>query len=480
MSVKNKIVGGVFWTALEIIINRGFGLLVQLILARILFPSDYGLVGMATVSIAFINVFNDLGMNAALVQKKVNKLSPAHFDTVFWTGVFWSVLLYVIIFFIGAPLTSTFYNEPELKKIIPVISLSLLISPINSVHKAKLVKSLEFKKLAIISNISSIISGIVGLVLAYIGFGVWALIFNSIAGALISVPLYFKATKWLPRFIWEKRAFDETFGFGVYTTGTSLFNYLIGNIDYLMIGKLLGTLVLGYYTFAFTITNMIRDQIVAIINKVAYPVYASIQDDKKKMKDIFLKIVSINNLAVYPVVIGLFLFGEYIIPMFFGHKWDKSLPLIRILSIAVLIQMLNNSHTMLFRAAGKVKLEFRLQLLKSLCFYIPLIATGAYLYGVEGAAIGFTISIFLGVAVSFYFMKLIFELRILESLKVLKGSLLLFVISVPIIEFLKTIIDWTICIPIYFVIVGLIYWYSAKLQIQMLLDILKNSRKIIK
>src|SRR5699024_3513910 len=147
--------------------------------------------------------------------------------------------------------------------------------------------------------------------------------------------------------------FQEIFNFGAYTTGTSLFNKLRGNIDLLLVGKLAGATALGFYTFAFMWTNIVRDQLVAIVNKVLYPVYTTLQDDKRKMLELFLKIVSINNFIVYPLILGLFLFAENIIPVFFGHKWDDAVPIMKVLCIAVLIQMLNNSHTTLFRAAGR-------------------------------------------------------------------------------------------------------------------------------
>jgi len=478
MNVKNELVKGVFWTTIETIVNRGFGFIIQLFLARLLFPEDYGLVGMASVFIAFINIFNDLGMNAALVQIKKEKLRPVHFDTVFWTGVAWSVFLYLLMVFIGTPLIVKFYNESKLVPIIPIICLNVLISPINMVHRAKLVKTLQFKKLALISNISSITSGIMALLLAFLGYGVWALVFNSIAGTVVSVPMFLKASKWLPKFRWERQAFKDIFSFGAYTTGTSLSNYLMGNLDYLLIGKLLGSVVLGYYSFAFIITNTVRDQIVTIINKVAYPIYASMQDNKKDMLDLFLKIVALNNLVVYPVILGIFLFFEFLIPIFFGHKWDNAIPLVKILSVAVLIQMLNNSHTMLFRAAGAVRVEFGLQLLKTICFYIPLISLGAYYHGAQGAAIGFTIAIFFGIVVSFYFMNKLFGLRIKQTIKALKASLLMLLICWPSTELFKTIMDWKLCIVYYFFAVVSVYLLFGKPQILLIWGIIKQKKLI--
>src|SRR5699024_2822901 len=245
-----------------------------------------------------------LGMNAALIQKKEEKLTPAHFDTAFWTGLAWGLFLFLLMAFAGAPLVAQFYEEEQLKAIIPVMSLSLLLNPINMIHKAQLTKAMNFKKLALINNISSVTAGLVALLLAFLDFGVWALVFYAISKVVVALPLFFKATGWKPKMIWEKDKFQEIFNFGAYTTGTSLFNKLRGNIDFLLVGKLAGATALGFYTFAFMWTNIVRDQLVAIVNKVLYPVYTTLQDDKRKMLELFLKIVSINNFIVYPLILG--------------------------------------------------------------------------------------------------------------------------------------------------------------------------------
>lgn len=480
MNIKKNIIGGVFWTTVEAAINHGFRLIIELFLARLLIPEDFGIVGMAIVFISFLEVFNDLGMNAALIQKKEEKLTKEHFDTAFWTGLGWGIFLYLSMAFIGSPLVAQFYNQDQLNTIIPVMSLSLLLNPVNLVHKAQLTKAMNFKKLALVNNISNISAGIIALALAYFDFGVWALVFYSVSRVVVSMPLFFSATNWWPKLIWKKDLFREIFDFGAYTTGTSIFNKLRGNIDFLLVGKLVGSAALGYYTFAFTWTNIIRDQLVAIVNKVLYPVYTTLQDDKKKMLDLFLKIVSINNFVVYPLILLLFLFSEHIIPLFFGHKWDQAVPIMKILCIAVLIQMLNNSHTILFRAAGKVRLEFILQIIKSVVFFIPLITLGIYLYDAIGAALGFALATLLGVFTSFYFMNKIFGFRLIQMFHALKVSLLMFVFCLSTTLILKTYLNWWLCLGYYILSVMAIYWIFGKAKIMMAWNIIKRPKAILK
>ena len=475
-SYKKSILGGVFWTTLEAVINRGFSFIIQLILARILFPEDYGLVGMAVVFISFLEVFNDLGMSAALIQRKEDKLTPEHFDTAFWTGIGWGGVLYLLMGVIGAPLVASFYEESQLKAIIPVMSLSLLLNPINLVHQAQLTRAMDFKKLAFVNNGGNITAGIIALLFAFLGFGVWTLVFYSVARAVITLPLYFRATRWFPSLVWKKDIFKDIFGFGAFTTGTAFFNKLTGSIDFLLVGKLVGATALGYYTFAFTITNLVRDQLVNIVNKVLYPVYAKMQDRKDQMLNLFFKIVSINNFIVYPIIVGIFLFAEFLVPIFFGSKWDNSIPIARVLCIAVLLQMMNNSHTRLFRAAGEVRLEMMLQIIKSVVFFVPLISLGVYLHGLMGAAYGFTLATFLAVSTSFYFMGRIFGMRLKQLFIAIKASFVMAVFCMITTEVLKMYLDWRVCLAYYLITLVAIYWLLGKDQLLMMWNIVKNPK----
>ncbi len=474
-SLKKNVVGGVFWTTLESVINRGFGLIIELILARLLFPEDYGLVGMAVVFISFLEVFTDLGMNAALIQKKEEKLTSAHYDTAFWTGVVWALILFFGMVFIGTPLISNFYGESSLLAIIPVMSLSILFSPVNLVHRAQLIKKMDFKRLAFVNNASNIIAGLVAVAMAFAGFGVWALVFYAVVKVVVAIPFFFKATGWLPKLRWQRKAFDDIFGFGAYTTGTSFTNMLTGNIDYLLVGKLVGSVALGFYTFAFIITNTVRNQIVAIVNKVIYPVYASLQDNKQEMLQLFLKVVSLNNLLVYPVILGAFLFAEDLLPILFGDKWNESVVLIKILSFAVFIQMLNNSHTTLFRAAGEVKLELILQIIKSVGFFVPLVSLGVIYYGLEGAAYGFTLATLLGVAVSFYYMHKIFDLGFMQVYTAVRASVIMLAFCLGTTITVKQMFGWEIGLIYYVLAVFGIYYIFAKEQIKSLWKMVKSS-----
>jgi len=384
-NAKQLAAKGVFWTGVQMVVNQGFGFIIRLVLAKILFPEQFGLVGMATVFTGFVQVFNDLGIGAALVQKKDEDLNEYHYHTAFWTGVLWSVFVYLTICFIVAPLAASFYSEPVLKSLIPVIALGVLSGPINLVNKAQLTKKMDFRKIAFIDNTSNIVSGCLALALALSGAGVWSLAFNSVASIVLAIPLYFRATQWKPKFLWNKNAFTDIFGFGIYTTGTNVVNYLINNVDYLLIGKLLSAQLLGSYTFAFTLTDTFRSRLMAVINNVMYPLYGKKQSDPTTLKNYYLKVISYNSLVIFPIMTALFTLADPIIVTLFGSKWESAIAPLQILAVAVMFHMMVNSNTALIRGIGKPGLEMKLQLLKSVIF-VPMLALGIHFYGIIGAA----------------------------------------------------------------------------------------------
>ncbi len=475
--LKSNILKGFLWTGIDAFVNRGFYIIIQLFLAKLLFPEDYGIVAMAAVFIALLEIINDLGLGAALIQKKRKRLTELHYDTAFWTGLLWGFLLYAIIYFIGAPLIAAFYDEATLNSVIPCMAFSILLSPLATIHRAKLIKSLQFKKIAVVNTISTISSGLVSLYLAYSGFGVWALVSYSVVKIGVAVPLFFASTRWIPSVRWNLGAFRFLFGFGIFTLGTAIANVCSQKIDFLLIGKLIGTAALGYYTFAFLITNILRQQISSIVSKVLFPVYSQLQDEPKKLLSLYVKILSLNALIVYPILLGVFLFSENILSLFFDDKWDKSIVLIKILCVSGGVQMLINGNQLLFRSYGKVKLEFMLQLLKSFLFFIPLIYFGILKYGVIGAALGYTAATFCSALLTFFFLNKTFSLKanhVIEAFKIPIGMLL--VCSV-LTGFTLQSTSWQIALIVYTLSVLIFYAIFAKKQTEFLISISKSKTK---
>lgn len=478
MSLNRQITTGIIWSSIQLIIQQSFSFIVKLVLARLLFPDDFGLVGMAVVFTSFVQVFNDLGIGAALIQRKEEDLNSKHFHTSFWTGIIWSILLYTVIVLVVAPIAADFYSEPLLQKIIPILSIGVLASPINLVHKAQLTKAMNFKKIAIISNSCNIFSGLLSISLAFIGMGVWALVFNSVASIVIAIPLYFKATGWKPKLVWGKREFKDIFGFGMYTTGTSVFNNLISKIDYLLIGKLMSASALGYYTFAFMLTDILRSQLMGVMNKVMYPVYGQKQDDPKSLKNYYLKVVRYNSLIVYPIMNVILFAGEPLIKIFFGNKWSESIVPLQILAVSVMFHMMVSSNTALIRGLGKPKLELQLQLFKAIILYTPLIYAGIYFYGLKGAALAILVTKALSVVIAQYYLKKLVNISIGDLYNSIKEPLIATILTMLIcqilIYFKLHFIFIILCVTAIF---SLVYWVMMKQEIFSSYQLIKNYKK---
>lgn len=410
-SDKHLVISGMFWNAAQIAINQGFTFFIRLLLAKLLAPQQFGVVGMAAIFTGFIQVLNDLGIGAALVQKKEQDLTEEHFHTAFWTGVIWSVIIFLIISFMVAPLAAVFYDEPILRSIIPVMSIGILSSPVNIVHKAQLTKQMDFKKTAFITNSSTIFSGIVAIVLALLGAGIWSLVFNSVASFIVAMPMYFKATGWKPKFIWGKQAFKDVFGFGMFTTGSNVFNYLFNNIDYLLIGKLLNASALGAYTLAFVLTDTFRSRLMSVVNNVMYPLYGKKQDNPDTLKKYYLKVVQYNSLIIFPVMVFFVAYGHPFISNFFGKKWTETILPLQILAVSVMFHMMVNSNAALIRGLGRPGLDMKLQFFKAAIF-VPSLSIGIYYYGIVGAAWAVLINKIIAVIIAQYTFRYLINIKI--------------------------------------------------------------------
>jgi O-antigen/teichoic acid export membrane protein len=238
------------------------------------------------------------------------------------------------------------------------------------------------------------------------------------------MPLYFKATGWLPKFMWGKQAFKDIFGFGAYTTGSNILNYMYNNIDYLLIGKLLGASVLGIYTLAFVLTDTFRSRIMAVINNVMYPIYGRKQNDFAALKGYYLKVVQFNCIVVFPIMVFFIVLGKPFVINVFGLKWQEAVVPLQILAGSVMFHILVSGNTALLRGIGRPGLEMKLQIVKALIF-LPTLAVGIEYYGIVGAAWAILFNKFVVVVVAQYSFKQIsaVKIKVLDLCKAIKDPL---------------------------------------------------------
>jgi len=445
-----------------------------LILAKILLPKDFGLIGMSIVFIVVIEALSELGMSAALIQKKDDSEVEKMYDTVFCTSVLWGVILYLVISFILAPIVSFFYEEPILTKVIPFLSLGILIKPLTTIHQVVLTRKLDFKKISKILNKSVFIAGITSIILALLDFGIWSLVTNYVLNILITVPLFFLSTRYRPTFSWNRDYFKEIFNFGVYSTSTSVFSTLTYNIDNLIIGKVLGANLLGAYSLSFSLTENLRQMISNVLNKVMYPVFGQNQDDILRLKDYFLSIVRINAIIIYPLMTCLFIFADQII-IIFGDKWTPSIYPLRILSLAVMVHLIVNSFTSLLRGLGKPKTEMKIIILTTLLVLLPSLFIGISNYGLKGASYAILINKLVLVITGLFILNKEINLSIIEIYNSIYKVVFSVVVSGIIVFFIGKMgfTNFFLRFSLYFILYVVIIYLLEKKEIKVLIDKIK-------
>lgn len=472
MKLKHKIFGGVVWNSIGLIVDDGLHIIVKLILARLLLPEEFGIIGFAVVFTGIIQVLSDLGMSAALIQRKDEDLQPLDYHTAFWAGIVWGLFLAAIVTFVVTPIAASFFNEPLLKTIIPVLSISFLLKPLTTVHIVNITREMDFKKIVLPRNISKITASVIAIIMAFMGYGVWSLVFQRILTNLFLAVIYSFVSDWRPKMRFNSISFRKIFSFGIYTTGTKVFNYLTGNIDYLLIGKMLGAQPLGVYSLAYNITYIVRGQIMNVVNKVFYPVYSKIQDDPLTIKRYYFKVIKYNCIVIYPIMVGLILLAEPLVLIGLGEKWSEAIIPIQLMAGAGLVHLLTSSNTTLLRGIGKPRLEMIMSIIKTLGVTVPFIVLGVIYYGINGAAGGL-----LAAKIIIFFINNI-TLRKVASIKfldILGNAGSLFVITIIAITLSFFITDYIILTAL-FGIYLLIHFRISHQDIKQIVELFKSRK----
>lgn len=366
--LKSKITNGAIWGGGGRIVQQIIQFLLSVILARLLSPEDFGLIAMVMVFTSFAGMLADGGFNSALIQKK--DISENHTSTVFWINLIISILLFILTYII-APVLADFYENSKLEEIFRIIAITFIISAVGNVPSALLQKEMRFHVITKIDTIAALFSGILAIGMACSGAGVWSLVAQPIlAGTIMSVMRCW-ACLWIPKFIFNRNALKEIWGFSGNMFGFLFINYWARNADSLIIGKMFGSATLGLYNRAYGLMLLPITQIHGAINQVMFPALSSIQEDKPRVARIYLRAVGIITLFSYPMMLGLFVVAEPFVLAMYGKKWSGVSPILQILALVGLIQSLVSSSGILLLSQGRAD---RL-LYSSAAFYTLFIAS---------------------------------------------------------------------------------------------------------
>lgn len=360
-SLRGKFYRGVVWNTIEKFFAQGASFVIGIVLARLLSPSDYGLVGMLAIFMSISSQFIDGGLRNALVQKK--ECTAVDYSTVFVCNVGMSIFIYIILF-TCAPLIADFYNQPLLTDITRVSGLSFVIGAFNTVQGAMLSKSVNFKALAQIHIISTIVSGAVGIYLAYQGFGVWALVSQGITGGLLGWFLYPMYSKWKMSFRFSVDSFKKLFGYGSKLMITGLVGTLMNNISTMFIGKYYNSEQLGFYSKGASLPHVIYGIAYSVLGSVSFPILTSIQDDKERMLSIYKRVLFTIAMVMFPFMTLLSVLSKPLIVVLYTEKWLPAAAFMQIWFLTRAITPISAMNISMINAIGRSDLFMKMDFSK--------------------------------------------------------------------------------------------------------------------
>lgn len=361
MSLRQKTVTGIFWSSIERFSVQGIQFLLGIIMARILLPADYGIIAMLAFFLAISQSFIDSGFSNALIRRQ--NRNEIDFSTVFYFNIVVGLVFYFILFF-TSPLIAAFYNTPILESLTKVVALNVFINSLTIVQRAKLIINVDFKTQTKASVLSVIISGIIGIGMAYKGYGVWALAIQSIVNGVINMISLWILSGWIPQKSFSISSFKEMFFYGFKLLLSGLLNITYQNIYTIVIGKKFSKVELGNYSYANTFTNFPSSNISGIIQRVTFPVLCSIQDDEIKLKETFRKFLRLSAFVVFPLMIGLLAVTEPLIRLLLTDKWSGVIILLQILCLSQMWYPIHAINLNLLQVKGRSDLFLRLEIIK--------------------------------------------------------------------------------------------------------------------
>jgi PST family polysaccharide transporter len=386
MNLREKAVKGVIWNAIQGWGSQAISFIVFLVLARLLQPEAFGLVAMASVFLAFMQVFLDQGFSQAIIQRQ--DLEPEHLDTAFWTNASIGVLL-TAISYAAAGLMATLFREPLLTPVLHWLSLNFLFGSLNSVQTAILSRELSFKLLATRSLIATLAGGVCGVTMAFLNLGVWSLVGQQLASTIVGVLVLWSSTQWRPKLKYSRKHFRELFTFGINVVGFNVLNFLNRRSDDFLIGYFLGTTALGYYTVAYRILLIVTQLLIGTVHKTSMPVFSRLQQEPERLRQAFYRAIQMTCLLSYPVFVILTTMAPEIIVTFFGKQWIQSVPVMQVLCLIGFLQAGFYYNGAIIMALGKPDWNLWLN-----CIQATLNVTAFYIavrWGIVAVAIAYVV-----------------------------------------------------------------------------------------
>lgn len=386
-SLKQKTISGLSWSFVDQMGNLVITFIVGIVLARLLSPREFGLIGMIIVFVAISESFINSGFSNALIRKQ--HCTNADYSTVFYFNLVVGLLFFSLLN-VSAPAISSFFDEPELQPIVRVMAWILIVNSLSIIQRTILVKRVDFKLFARISIISSLSSGAIALIMAFNGYGVWSLVAQRLSRQIFETLFLWIWNNWRPQLLFSWNSFRELFGFGSKLLISGLIDTIYRNVYYLIIGKFFSAQELGYYTKADDFKRIPSEGLNGVISRVSFPVLSSIQDDKSRLKTNYQKLIRSTMFITFILMMGLAAVSEPMVITLIGEKWRPSIIYLQLLCFVGMMYPLHALNLNMLQVSGRSDLFLKLEIIKKL-LAIPIIIIGIY-WGIKAMIIGMIIN----------------------------------------------------------------------------------------
>ena len=411
-SLKQKTTKGLFWSSVERFSNQGMSFLFSVILARMLDPSDFGIIAMITIFFAVAQSFVDSGFSNALVRKTDRR--EEDLSTCFYFNIGVGIMAYIVLFLI-APLVASFYNQPILSPIIRITGLGVALNSLCVVQQALFTIKIDFKSQAKVTLSATIISGIVGVVLAYQGYGVWALVWQGVVLSLVRMGLLWLMSKWRPTTGFSKSSFNYLFGYGSKLLASGLLDTIYNNIYPIVIGKFYTPAQLGNYSRALSFAQLPSSNITSILQRVTFPVLSTIQDDIPRLQANYRRLLKLSAFIIFPLMMGLAAVAFPMIRLILTPKWEGCSLYLQIICFALMWYPIHAINLNLLQVKGRSDLFLRLEIIKKIvgvcimCITIPL--------GITAMCIGMVASSLISLFINTYYTGKLINIGCLKQMR---------------------------------------------------------------
>lgn len=400
--LRKKTVTGSFWTLLERFGYLGIQFISNLVLARLLMPSDFGTIGILIIFTTLSYVLIDSGLSSALIQKK--EISEEDKSTVFFTNLALAVLVYIVLFF-TAPIIAIYFHNPEIKNLLRVIELIVVIDAFSAIQSTMLSREMNFKALSIYKIISIVIAVTVSIILAYTGMGVWALVVQYILFSVCRALLLWLRTNWRPGFVFSKLSFKALFGYGSKLLLSRFIAELYNQFQSILIGRNFTAKDLGYYTQARQLEQIPVESLSRVVNNVSFPAYSKLQDDRSQLKNMVRQNLLILVFVNTPLMFYLSTVAKPLIVFLYSDKWIDSIPYFQFLCLGFgLLLIVHDCSLTALKAVGRTDYVLKLEIIKKILGVI-LLLTGMHFFGIWGIMYALAVNSFIELFLNGYCLK---------------------------------------------------------------------------